>query len=434
MGRKKVFIFCMGFARRDLDAQRLFHYFTANGCTIVANPRRSDINILVTCAFCKTREDEAFTLIHTFKRYRGELIILGCLPGIAPGRLSREFKGRSLPAKSLEAVDSLFPDFKIKFAEIPDSNDLYINKIEYGLAERLWKGHIQPFMREFRPTRAFLIQFAGRQKIRIGHLIKRHTQTAPTQDVNYPYKQVLGTVKFLRVCNGCLGKCAYCAIRFATGELRSKPLSECAREFSHNLRQGNRRFTLSAEDVGAYGLDIGSSFAELLSEYESKAIGIPYKLLIETFNPQWAVKYRDKIAEMIRTGRIERISCDIQSGSAKILRLMNRYSDLEALSGVLSDFMAIDQSVEYYSQFIIGFPSETDDDFNATMNLIKRLNLKGFTLFPYSDMEGTPASKMPDKIPDKVIAQRLDLAAKILGDRYATAYDSQGNAHNFLKR
>lgn len=434
MRKKRVFIFCMGFARRDLDAQRLFNYFSANDCDMIRNPNKSDLNILVTCAFTKNREDEAISLIKRFKKYRGELIVLGCLPGIAPERLKREFGGRSLPAKDLGAIDTLFPEFKVKFRNIPDSGDPYINKIEYGLIERFWTDHAKPFIREFEPPGSFLIKFMKRQANRIRSLLKNGKDNTQAQEPQNIYCRPLGPVKFLRVGGGCLGKCTYCAIRFATGELRSKPLEECVRDFANYISRGNRRFFLCAEDVGAYGLDIGTSFSELLSGYEEASSGIPYKLAIDSFNPWWIVKYKDKIIEMNKAGRIESIDCPIQSGSVRILRLMNRYPDLEILSSTLSEIMAAGQGVEYYSQFIVGFPSEEEKDFRDTLGLINKLNLNAFVLSPYSDMDGTAASKMPDKIPAHTVSNRIDLAIKAFEKGYSYKYFAETGSYQFMRR
>lgn len=433
--KKRVHIFCsaIGCGRMSYHTQKLAKYFIANDCDIVWNPRKADINILTTCACTKIMESAALTLVNRFKKYGGELIVLGCLPGIDPGRLKREFNGRSLPTKDLGAIDAFFPDFKARFRDIPEPTDLFTDRSmaarlrKYrnlgainGFIKKAWTCYLIPFIHEFEPSRAFIAKFIKRQLDRMRGIPSGNTGA--------------GGIIYLRIGNGCLGNCSYCAIRFATGELRSKPLDECMREFTDNLRRGSRRFRLLGEDAGAYGLDRGSSFPELLSGYEEASVGIPYKLYIEAISPWWVIRYKDKIVEMAEAGRIQYIGCNIESGSERILRLMNRYSDLKAITGTLSEIKAADRGIEFHSCCIAGFPSETEEDFNATLCLMSNMDFIVIALMPYSDMAVTEAYKMTDKVPAEVIKRRMGLAVRTFQKSHVIRYYPKTRAYDFTKK
>lgn len=125
MNRKKIFITTNGCPRRNLDSMRLSKYFKANHCTIVMSPEEANYILFVTCSFKQSKENESFKYIEKYLKYKGELIVLGCLPDIAPNKFKRKYKGKYLSTRTLEDIDKLFSSFKIKFKEIPDANRWY---------------------------------------------------------------------------------------------------------------------------------------------------------------------------------------------------------------------------------------------------------------------------------------------------------------------
>ena len=130
-------------------------------------------------------------------------------------------------------------------------------------------------------------------------------------------------------------------------------------------------------------------------------------------HPQWLLKYKHELLKIIKEDKITEINCDFQSGSRKILRLMNRYYNIDDIVNTLLSFKKANKKLSIYSQFIIGFPSENDRDFKDTLKFIKRAKLDRFKFHLYSDREGTLASKMECKIPEKVMKKRLKIAKKI---------------------
>jgi tRNA A37 methylthiotransferase MiaB len=120
----------------------------------------------------------------------------------------------------------------------------------------------------------------------------------------------------------------------------------------------------------------------------------------------------------MRKGKIIFIECDVQSGNERILKLMNRYHNIGEFLKLFSEFKKANPEVYVLSHFIIGFPSETDAEFQDTLNVMKHLMkhqklLDEVQVNPYGDMEGAISYKMPDKVPQKVIEERLKIARNV---------------------
>jgi MiaB/RimO family radical SAM methylthiotransferase len=341
---KKVFIQIVGCCRRrSLDATRLAEYFRLNKCEVLEKPDYADYILLVTCAYKKSKEDECFEEIRKFKKNKGELIILGCLPGIASERLKKEFNGKCLVTEKLDEIDKFFPEFKIKFAKVADANK------EFPFAEK--------------------------------------------------------NTCFLRISKGCIANCTYCVIPKATGKLVSKPLKECLNEYGKLIDEGYTEINFCAENVGAYGSDIKSSFAELLNELDKVSSDVRWA--IHELHPCWVLKYKKEILEHIKNKKIINLGCTIQSGSERILKLMNRFVNLNDLKGTLNEFKRINPKLNLYTHVLVGFPSETEKDFDKTLKFIKKVPFDLVIFYVYTEREGTPAAKMQGKVADLAKTKRL---------------------------
>jgi len=377
-------------SRRSVDSSRLANYFKLNKCVLTNKPEDSDFIIFNTCAYKESRVDQGIDLIRKFKNYKSELIVLGCLPAIAPKRLKENFNGNTLSAQRLDEIDKFFPDFKAKFKEVPDTNTTLPKN------ERKNSISLKNFITKFEFTSSFFQKCMTTLKDEYKFSVKERQERNKTAH--------------LRIVDGCLGKCSFCAIRFATGRTKSKPLNVCLEEYKKLLDEGYRNFIIDGEDTGSYGLDINSSFSELQSKMSEIDKKIDVKWKIHTFSPHYAVMYKDKLLESMREEKIDAIKSDVQSGNKRILKLMYRYPKIETISEIYSEFKKANPSLYTHSSFIVGFPSETDDEFQDTLNIMKQLKLSGYFLHKYTDMEGTIATKMPNRIPNKVKEERLKIA------------------------
>lgn len=390
--QKAVYIATNGCRRRALDVGRLERYFTMNGYRSTPHPAAADVMVLVTCSFMKSREDECYQLIQSLAENRGELIVAGCLPEIAAETFHEHFNGRYISTKNIGTIDGLFPDFTVHFDDVPDAHevsrsvDARHTTIRHRIAASLRKGFVRNAWRVVRT------RLSGREKSDVG-------------------------ASHLRVSWGCLNNCSYCSIRRAVGKLRSKSLDLCKQEYREELDLGARQFVILADDVGSYGLDLKSDFAALLQALRTVDAGVDVKWQIRELHPRWAVRYRGELVQGIQEGRIRHILCPVQSGSSRILGLMNRYADAANVERTLLEFKRVDgHALRLDTHAIIGFPSETEEEFQATMNLICKVRFEHVNLFPFYDGFGTPASEMADKVAPEVIHDRLERGVAALED------------------
>lgn len=360
---KKIFIEIVGCCRRrSLDATRLVNYFRLNNCVISKEPEKSDYIILITCAYKKSKEDDCFKLINKFKNYKGELIVLGCLPGISPSKLKKEFKGKCLVTEKLDEIDKFF-NFKTKFSELPDANKEFI-----------------------------LLDPRDSEDVEIGNIERKKGSC------------------FLRISRGCIANCSYCAIPKATGELKSKKLDICLNEYKKLLEKGYKDFHICAENVGSYGLDIGSSFAELLEKLSNVNNSSDVMWSIHEMHPKWVVHYGSDLIREIKQRKIVCLGCTIQSGSERILKLMNRYEYIKKIKNTLLKLKQANPKLYLYTHILVGFPAETEEDFDKTLSLIKQINFDLVIVYVYTDRDNTVALEMGDKISDKIKTERLKKA------------------------
>ena len=376
---KAVYIMNTGCQRRGLDASRLVGYFRSNACHITQDCSKADVIVLTTCGFFGPKEDRSMAAIKELARHKGRLVVLGCLSGTSPHRLKEEYHGEFLSPKDYDQIDSLFPEFTVKFKDIPDSNFQYMAPA----APAAPKGVVA----------------------RVG-MWARSSLGAARRGLRALTRTSGNRTACLRIATGCLGNCSYCVIRNATGRLKSKPVEACLAEYVRLLDRGYRRFVFQGEDTGAYGLDIGSSLPELFSRLSEADKGLPVCWSIFTLNPQWLVRYRAELLDYIRAGKLVCLEIDVQAASERVLDLMNRKYDVAEVAAIIAESKKANPDVKIHLQVIVGFPSETEDDFEQTLRFIQETRVDSLQAFQYTDMEETAASNLADKVPEQVKERR----------------------------
>ncbi len=396
---RKIFIFTNGCTRRKLDVEKLEKYFVLNGCRITQRIKGADLVIFVSCGFIKQREEESLKIIEQIKNYKKELIVAGCLPEIAKDNLNKIFKGRTISTKNLKNIDTFFENFHWKFSNIPDSNTVSFSVSNLCLIIK---------------TKSFL------------QLLSQNCFNLIKETIRGIIWSKFGSKKssscLLRISQGCLGNCAYCSIRKAIGILKSKPLEECLEEYKKLLKKGYKIFVILGDDVGAYGLDMNTSFPDLLKALSKIDQDLSIKWFIKEISPRWIVKYSSELFNFIKNGKISYMLCGIQSGSDRILKLMNRDPISKETKKILKKFKKADPSLKLSAQIIVGFPSETEKDFFQTLHLIKDIRFDEVFIYPYSDQKGTLSVQLQDKIPTKIKQRRIKQVLNFLKKEKIKAY------------
>jgi len=208
------------------------------------------------------------------------------------------------------------------------------------------------------------------------------------------------------VSRGCRGANTYCVMRQTYGGLRSKPLDAVLSEFDKGLAQGHREFRLMAQDLGAYGQDIGTEFIQLLRALFDRPG--QFQLQLIDVNIRWVVGYLDELVELLSENvtRTRILQMPVQSGSDRILELMRRGHTAAEAEGAFRAIREAMPDLLLVTHALVGFPSETEEDFEKTVRLLRTGRFDRVDIFDYSDRPGTAASRMPDKVPAGIIRAR----------------------------
>ncbi len=242
---------------------------------------------------------------------------------------------------------------------------------------------------------------------------------------NLPPPSVDGPTAFVSIMEGCSKYCTFCVVPYTRGEEVSRPFDDVIAEVVHLASQGVREVNLLGQNVNAYrgAMHDGSEvdLAELIT-YVAAIEGID-RIRFTTSHP---MEFSDSLIEVYRQvpELVSHLHLPVQSGSDRILAAMKRGHVVQDYIDKIQRLREIRPDISISSDFIIGFPGETDEDFEQTMDLIHQIGFDASFSFVYSRRPGTPASELPDDTPEDVKKQRL----AILQDRIAQ------NAHQISRR
>ena len=222
---------------------------------------------------------------------------------------------------------------------------------------------------------------------------------------NISYKRDSKVKAWVNIMYGCDKFCSYCIVPYTRGKQRSRKSEDILNEIKNLKEQGYLEVTLLGQNVNAYGKDLENeiSFAELLEQVS--LIGIP-RIRFVTSHP-W--DFTDKMIDIIAKydNIMPYIHLPLQSGSTKILKLMGRRYTKEEYLKLFNNIKNKIPNVAVTTDIIVGFPNETDEDFNETLDVVNKCQYDGAFTFIYSPREGTPAAKIKDSIPMHIKEKRL---------------------------
>ena len=256
----------------------------------------------------------------------------------------------------------------------------------------------------------------------------RRTSGKPQVDISFPEiekfdhlppPRVDGASAFVSIMEGCSKYCSFCVVPYTRGEEVSRPLDDVLTEVADLALQDVRELTLLGQNVNAYRGATGdgalADFATLL-EHVAEMPGIE-RIRYTTSHP------REMSASLIAAhGRLGKLApqlhLPVQSGSDRVLAAMKRgYTALEYKS-IVRRLRAARPDLSLTSDFIVGFPGETDADFEATLALVEQVRFDGAFSFLYSPRPGTPAAELPEQVPHDVKQARLERLQALLDAHY----------------
>ena len=352
-----------GCQQNEADSEKLRGYLTQSGYQIVQEAEGADVVVMNTCAIREHAEQRVFgnlgALTHTKRRHPGQKIFLcGCMAG--------ETKVSDRIKKSYPHVDGVFSTHHLwQFPEI------------------LWNVLS-------RGKRQFYIEDEA------GSIAEGIPQVRDSR--------LKGWVSIMYGCNNF---CTYCIVPYVRGRERSRKMEDILAECRCLIESGCKDITLLGQNVNSYGKDLAEDcdFSDLLSEI----VKIPGDYLIRfmTSHPRDAgKKLFDTMASSPKIAK--QLHLPFQSGSSRVLKAMNRHYDRETYLELVNYAKQVMPDLVLTSDVIVGFPGETEAEFEETITLIQQVHYDSLFTFIFSPREGTPAARMDDPTPKEEKNRRFD--------------------------
>ena len=212
------------------------------------------------------------------------------------------------------------------------------------------------------------------------------------------------TRAFIKIQDGCENFCSYCIIPYVRGKCRSKNFQTVLEEIQNYVQHGYKEVVLTGIHTGNYGVDLGTDFAALLREIV-KINGL-VRLRISSIE---ITELTDEVLQIIRDNDVvvDHLHIPLQAGSDKILRLMNRKYDLAYFKQKMEQIREIRPDISLTTDIIVGFPSETEEDFQDTLSFVREVQFSKVHVFPYSRRSGTVAADMAEQVLGDVKKDRV---------------------------
>ena len=348
----KIFVEAYGCSASFADSEMISGLILNGGHTLAKNSSESDLNIVVTCS---VKDSTANKMMHRIRSLKSKpLVVAGCLPKAEKNTVEKITEKASLLGpnslgKTLQVIDSTLRG--IRYVALEDSD---LSKV-------------------------------GLPKVRLN--------------------PVVGIVE---IASGCMSECTFCQTKLAKGDLTSYRIGDIVRQVETEISEGCKEIWLTSTDNGCYGFDINTDLPTLI-----KAVSeIPQDFMIRVgmMNPMYMPRIKEELIKSYDSDKVYKfLHIPVQSGSDKILHDMKRGHTVKTVREV------IEKAKERFTDFtistdvIVGFPSETEEDFEKTVDLINEIRPDMVNLSKYSARPGTEAAEW-----DQIEASEVKKRSKVI--------------------
>ena len=364
---KYAFVQTFGCQQNEADSEKIAGMCVAMGYEICSEPALADLIMVNTCAVREHAEQKALSIIGQYKHLKNAKPDM--LIGVCGCMVTQEHRK--------EGIKHSYPyvDFVLGTSSLHRLPELIYTKIQRG--KRLYCPEEKEYL--------------------VAEGIPIHRESTYRAWVSIMY--------------GCNNFCTYCIVPYVRGRERSRRPDDIIAEVRELVEQGYKDITLLGQNVNSYGKDAKSDdgeiydFADLLADIDK--IEGDYYIRFMTSHPKDASnKLIDVIAESKHVAH--QFHLPMQSGSDSILKAMNRHYDTEKYLRTVDYLRKRVPDVTISSDIIVGFPSETDEDFEATLDMLRRVKFDMTYSFIYSPRKDTPAAAMDCQIPDAIKGERMN--------------------------
>lgn len=356
---RKVGIISLGCVKNLVDAELMLGDLAAHQLTITPDPEEADIIIINTCGFIESAQQESVDTILQMAEYKKAnckmLLVSGCLAQRFPTEL---------------------------LTEIPE--------IDAIIGTGSWQKIREAIERVDRGEKAVMI---------IDELTNLYTEDMPRVLTTPSYSA------YIKVAEGCSNRCAYCVIPSVRGDFRSRTMESILAEANNLAKQGVREINLIAQDTTNYGTDL----------YGERRLPALLRELVKIEEIEWIRllycyphNFTDELIELMATEPkiCSYVDLPLQHISDDVLRRMNRRDKKADIEVLLKKIRERIEGVVIRSSFIVGFPGETEENFEELKAFIEEQKFERLGIFTYSREAGTPAYDMEDQIPEEVKEDR----------------------------
>lgn len=354
-------IYTLGCKVNAYESEFMTHLFKSYGYKQVDYKDKADIYIINTCTVTNTSDNKSKKIInHTRELNPNSIIIVsGCFTQYMKGDISNKDK-----------VDIIIGNKdKSKIVDILEEYLKEKNKI----------------------TKIYDLQKQGFEDMEIKKF-ESHTRA------------------FVKIQDGCNNFCSYCIIPYVRGNVRSKKIENVIREVNYLVENGHKEIVLTGIHTGHYGSDINSNLTKLLQEI-SKIDGLK-RIRISSIE---ITELTDEFLDELKNNKliVDHMHIPLQSGTDKTLKTMNRKYDTEYFLNKINKIREIRPNISITTDVIVGFPNETDYDFDKTVEFIKKVNFSKIHVFPYSKRNGTVAASMKNQVDGKIKKDRAHILLEL---------------------
>jgi len=355
-------IVTLGCPKNEVDSEMMGALLRSAGHGESPTPRRADVVIVNTCSFVRDARDESY----------------GAL---------RELAARKRPGQFLVAAGCLAQRYAdVIYQQVPG--------VDAVLGTQSWP-RITEVLRALAQEPRDHVTIAGPADMLVTSVHRRPGS---------------GASAYLKIADGCSASCAFCAIPLIKGRQRSKPPEEILREARELAAQGVREIVLIAQNTTAWGRDLGlrDALPGLLEALSAQAPAAHWLRILYAY-PQ-DVSPRTIAAMASLPSVCHYLDLPLQHAHPDVLRRMGRPSDVDAVHRLLSDLRTAMPDVALRTTFIVGYPGETEAEFEALLAFMAAERFDKVGIFAYSREDGTHAAALPDQVPVEVTAQRYERA------------------------
>ena len=334
----KIWVEAYGCSASFADSEMISGLIVNGGHTLVQDKSESDLNLIVTCS---VKDVTATRMINRIKESQSKpLVVAGCLPKAERHTVEKFARNASMMGpnsigKTLQVIETTLNGSKIIALDDTDLSKVGIPKVRLN--------------------------------------------------------PVVGIVE---ISNGCMSECTFCQTKLAKGDLNSYRIGDIVRQVKRELIDGCKEIWLSSTDNGCYGLDIGEDLPSLIEQVSQ--IPEDFRIRVGMMNPMFMPRIRDGLLKSFESNKVFRfLHVPVQSGSNDVLNNMKRGHTVETFKNVVRKFRTKFESFTISTDIIIGYPTETKENYEETIELLKETRPDIVNLSRYSKRPGTVAAEMP---------------------------------------